>query len=144
MTKRTEEHQDERVQLYEIGYLVVPTVAEEQLPGVVQELKSILEGQGAVIHSEGNPLMRELSYSIGKSDTAYFGWIRFNVKSEVAPVIKQKVEGLEHLLRFLLIKADEDTIIIAPEVVSSEEETEAPSVDATVDIDKKIDSLITA
>jgi ribosomal protein S6 len=129
MTKRTEEHQDVKDTLYEIGYLIVPTIAQEQLPGVVQEIKSILDSNQATVTSEGEPSLTELAYDINKSSKAYFGWIRFNSLPEVAPQIKKKLDEMKSLLRFLLIKADESTVII-----KDEPEIEEAVVEADVEV----------
>ncbi len=148
MTKRTEIHQDERVELYEIGYLVVPTVAEEQLPGVVQEIKNVLEKHEAIINHEGAPVLQPLAYEIAKVsvgkrqrfDKAYFGWITFKTVTANAGAIKKEIDTRADILRYILIKADEP-VVIAPRL-SPTGEIESPIV--AEDLDKKIDTLAVA
>lgn len=137
MTKKIEEHQDVQNTLYEIGYLVVPTIAQEQLPGVVQEINKVLETNQATINSEGAPVLQDLAYEINKFSKAYFGWVRFTSTPEKAPEIKNKIDSMDSILRFLLIKADENTVIIKDEPENTEEvivesETEVAPADAIV------------
>lgn len=151
MTKQTD-HQDEGVELYEIGYLVVPTVATEQLPGVVEGLKTILTKHEAVISHEGAPALRELAYemakiSVGKKqrfNKAYFGWVTFKAGPQNVVAIKKEVDAIAELLRFILIKTDEQILLAPPIAVEGDvEEKVAPKV-SDEELDKKIDILVAA
>lgn len=157
MTKHNDKHQDERVQLYEIGYLVVPTVAEEQLPGVVEDIHKILKDNQAEVTFEGAPVLRQLAYEIAKVsvgkrhkfDTAYFGFVVFKTTPDMAPAINKALENIEKILRFILIKTDEETAM-APKIVPEaleEKSDETPATEAKIseeDLDKKIDTLVTS
>lgn len=159
MTKHDNTHQDERVELYEIGYLVVPTVAEEQLPGVVAELHKTLEANGAEITLEGSPVMRDLAYEIAKAsvgkrerfNSAYFGFIVFKASTKTAPDLKKAFDATDKILRYILVKTDEETANTPralPEIfeeVKSEETPATVSAEPKVseeELDKKIDTLV--
>jgi len=154
MTKHNEIHQDERVQLYEIGFLVVPTVAQEQLPGVVSELHKVLKTHKAEIIMEDAPILRDLAYEIAKVSVgkrqkfskAYFGSVVFKAASEVAPLIQKELEANDTYLRFILIKTDKETALtpkIVPEALEGLKTEEVAPI-SPEDIDKKIDTLVTA
>jgi len=154
MIKQNEIHQDEQVELYEVGYLVVPTVAEEQLPGVVEELHKVLKAHDAEIIMEGSPALRDLAYEIAKVSVgkrqkfsrAYFGHVVFKATPAAAPLIKKDLDSNESYLRFILIKTDEETAL-TPKIVSEALEglkTEEVAPATPEDIDKKIDTLVAA
>jgi len=149
-------------QVYELGYHIVSTVAEENLPKEVETLKAIVLKDGGSLVSEGEPKLINLAYSMTKSvadtkkkfDTAYFGWIKFETKSELMPSIKKAVDANEHVLRYLLIKTVRENTMFTPKLtVRTAEATEAPKVKKSIkteekkatsveDLDKTIDELI--
>lgn len=156
MTKQTE-HQDVKTDLYEIGYLIVPTVAEEQLPGVVTDIKKVLEKHGAALAQEGAPVLRDLAYQMIKAvagknrryDTAYFGWMTFTAPKAEAPAIKKALDAMEDIIRFIFVKTEEK-VIIPPRIIdevaadgTTEAAPEAPAL-SQEELDKKIDTLVTS
>jgi ribosomal protein S6 len=100
------------IQMYELGYLLLPLVAQEKVSDEVLALRGIIESAGGMILEEETPKLRPLAYDISKSmankknkfDQAYFGWIRYQSGSSVTPSIKDAVEKRENILRFLIIK----------------------------------------
>ncbi len=158
MTKQSEKHQDERVQLYEVGCLVVPTVAEEQLPGVVEGIRKILKDNQAEVVFEGAPVLRDLAYEIAKAsigkkqnfERTYFGFVVFKATSEASlQLLIKLLVAIDKILRFIFIKTDEETAMapkIVPEALEEKTEDAATPDEAKIpeeDIDKKIDTLVT-
>ncbi len=104
--------------VYEIGYLVLPSIPEENVSNVVDSIKKIVEkNSGKEIDSEA-PHKRNLAYPMSKvvgaskyvATDAYVGWIKFEVEPEKIGDIKSEVEALNEILRFLLIKAPRETM----------------------------------
>lgn len=149
-------------QVYELGYHIVSTVAEENLPKEVETLKAIVLKDGGSLISEGEPKLINLAYSMTKSvadikkkfNTAYFGWLKFETKSELIPMIKKAVDANPNILRYLLIKTVRENTLYTPKLNSVKVgEKEAPKVKKSIktdevkatsveDIDKSIDELI--
>ncbi len=154
------------VQVYELGYHIVSTVAEENLPKEVETLKAIVLKDGGSLISEGEPKLINLAYSMTKSvadikkkfNTAYFGWLKFETKSELMPMIKKAVDANPNVLRYLLIKTVRENTLYTPKLnvraVSKEEipvktkksikteETKVSSKKDLEDIDKSIEELV--
>lgn len=149
--------------IYEIGYLIVPTVSAENLPAEVTKVKDVLEARKAVVISEEFPKFRPLAYEMRKSvlgryqkfTNAYFGWVKFEVGADEITPIKQELERTDSILRFLLIKTVRESTLVPPKTFSHrapEEPREAkiPAHDATApkttvseaEIDKSIEALI--
>ena len=150
------------VQVYELGYHIVSTVAEENLSKEAEALKAIVLKDGGSLVSLGEPKLINLAYSMTKSvadtkkkfNTAYFGWLKFETKSELMPMIKKAVDANPNVLRYLLIKTVRENTLYTPKLNSVKiVEKEAPKAKKSIktdevkatsveDIDKSIDELV--
>lgn len=112
------EHTEPRI--YELGYHLVPTIAEEDLAAASKAVRGMVERISKEIIAEENPVFIDLAYTIVKTvdhknkgfDNAYFGWIKF--EGEPAGIAELE-EGLKkdlNVLRYLIVKTlREDTFI---------------------------------
>ncbi len=115
----TEDHKEEKgeTNVYEVGYLVLPSVTEENLPKVVSNISSIIKKAGAEELDSEAPMLEELAYSMSKTigarkyvvDEAYIGWMKFEAESSQVEGIKLAVDKIEEVLRTLLIKVPRET-----------------------------------
>lgn len=104
------EDMDNRV--YEVGYHIVSSIPEEKLAVEVTAIKDVLEKHGGVVISEDFPKLKHLTYTMtkvigpkhSKYDTAYFGWVKFEMLPESIDVVKKLLERSETILRFIIIK----------------------------------------
>lgn len=98
--------------VYEVGYIMVPSIAEENLGGEVTAFKDTLSDAGVAFISDEYPKMMELSYEMSRSiankkhkfSYGYFGWVKFECTSLQASAIKDMLDKNEKLVRYLLIK----------------------------------------
>ncbi|MDO8620580.1 MAG: 30S ribosomal protein S6 [bacterium] len=143
--------------IYEVGYLIVPTVSEEELPREVTALKDVLEKEKVAIIAEDFPKLRPLAYPIQKRAggvyqkhmNAYFGWVKFESSPESVLRIDQAFKQSEKVLRYILIKTvREHTLTMGRLRTERRERKEAPK-DATpavpvseTELDKSIEKLI--
>lgn len=150
----------ELMKVYEIGYLLLPSVPEEKLLEEVTAIKGNIEKSGGVFLSEGFPQYRQLAYTMRKLigggyenfDSAYFGWIKFEAKPESVSEVKTALESSANILRHILIASEKDSG--GPVKVSSlrkeEEEIATKKDEGTPEekkeeaIDKSIDELVTS
>ena len=148
--------------VYEVGYLFVPTISEEELPvnyGNLKELVSSFDGQ---IISDEMPKMITLAYQMlkvvanvrSKFNTAYFGWIKFEMDPQKVLELKKKLDLSPNIIRFLIIKTVKENTIATKRfvyrdqahrktVVKSKDGTsaEAPEINKE-EIDKEIDAMV--
>ncbi len=158
----TEEARELRV--YEVGYHIVPTVKEEDLDGVIGDVRAVIEKAGGSFIAESTPAMAKLAYDIevreGEKyvayDRAYFGWIKFEAVSDAAVALEEALRINKQLLRSIVFetvredtrakyKAPQlrevrrtDTIKAAPRPA---DESAAPVSEA--DLEKAIQDIIT-
>lgn len=104
--------------MYELGYLVLPSIAEDSLADVVSTLQGIVKKSGGVEIASEDPLKFDLAYTMSKTvgarkyvvNEAYIGWMKFEVEPEAVEEIKKNVEALDEILRCLLIKAPRESV----------------------------------
>jgi len=154
---------EEGMRVYELGYLLVPTISEENLASEVGILKDALETFSAVTISEEYPKLIELAYKMNKViankknkfDTGYFGWIKFEVEVSVLAGIKEKLDKSDSIIRYLLIKTIRENTIASKRPVRNDlrkrntkkdgESADTPALEMNKEeVDKKIDELIVA
>lgn len=107
-----EEKEVGKVSVYEVGYIMVPTVAEENLGGEVTGFKDILGDLGVTFISDEYPKMMELAYEMSRSiankkqkfSYGYFGWVKFECTTDQARLVKDMLDKNEKLVRYLMIK----------------------------------------
>lgn len=148
----TEDHNEsaER-QVYEIGYLLLPSVPEENLSQVVSNIVSVIEKAGGKTLDSEDPFLEELAYSMSKTisarkyvvDEAYIGWMKFEAESGAVEAIKAGVEKMEEVLRLLLIKAPRETTFTFEAArqarAEREEALNAPEAEVAEDAEIKVE-----
>jgi ribosomal protein S6 len=106
------EEKEVRLSVYEVGYLMLPTIAEENLGEEVTVFKDMFIEKGAVFISDEYPKLMELAYEMTRSinnkkqkfSYGYFGWVKFECTTEAAKIIKDILDKNEKLVRYLMIK----------------------------------------
>ncbi len=147
--------------IYEIGYLFVPTLSEEELPKVYGDLKAMVEGAGGVMIADEMPKFINLAYPMLKIvsnvrnhfDTAYFGWLKFEMSGDKIGEIKKQLDLDINTIRFLIIKTVRENTIAQKKFVprdgvrrkiATKEEGAEPVEINKEEIDKEIDAMIEA
>ncbi|PCI89783.1 hypothetical protein COB18_03225 [Candidatus Kaiserbacteria bacterium] len=100
------------LQVYELGYHILPTVVIDDLEGEVAKLRSAVEARGGSFISEATPEMMNLAYPIfvnngGKKtryETAYFGWMKFEMnQSQAIDLRDADLSANAQVLRHILV-----------------------------------------
>jgi ribosomal protein S6 len=97
---------------YEFAFHILPTVAEEEVPRVFGDIKTLIDHQGGTIMSEEAPQRFDLAYEVLKSvegrnlryNHTYFGWVRFTLEAVKVEHLKVEIDHMESIVRYLLIK----------------------------------------
>ena len=105
------------MQVYELGYLILPSVPEENLPALVAKIKDILGKVSKAILDSEDPTKIELAYSMRKTvgsssyvvNDAYLGWIKFEVNPEDISGLESNFRKTEEILRALIMKTSRET-----------------------------------
>jgi ribosomal protein S6 len=158
-TEITQEKGDMTV--YEVSYLLLPSLAVEQVPANAVALEKVLTSAGGVVLSGEEPVLIDLAYPMTKvvqtvrhkATKGYFGWIKFEAAPEAIEVVKKALDGNEHVLRYLIIKTVRENTLLNGKMKFQKEEKvgreedgeetpEAVKESVSEDVDKGIEELV--
>ncbi|MBY0472833.1 30S ribosomal protein S6 [Patescibacteria group bacterium] len=148
--------------VYEVGFHILPTVGDEGVAGVVDQIRSAL-GNAEII-SEQFPERKRLAYTVERSltgkrekyDEAYFGFIKFALERESINAFEDALRANKNVLRFLLIETVREDISTAPRrAVFASDRLEGETIQkpkavaeepagevSEAELDKSIDALV--
>ena len=144
--------------VYELGFILVPSITEEKLPEIYGNLKAIMQDLGAVIFSEESPKMMTLSYTMEKTinnkierfKDGWFGWVKFELVAENVSKLDAKMRLREDVIRHLLISTVRENTIASKRSNTGrrhmkgdekEKESGAPEM-SKEEIDREIEALV--
>jgi len=149
---------DSKSSIYEVGYIMLPSIPEENLGGEVTVFKDSLGEGGATFISDEYPKMMELAYEMSRSiankkqkfSYGYFGWVKFECSTESARVIKDSLDKNEKLVRFLMIKTIRASTMSTKRAYGKQDGFKRRSIPKSEEslpineetIDKEIDALV--
>lgn len=122
---------DLETQIYELGFHIVPTVEAIDLEKEIDFIKSIIDKNGGTLISEEFPKQITLAYTILKSidgklqkfDTASFGWVKFEMKTNNILNVKEEADADKNILRYLIIKTVRESTLVSKDITSIKTET---------------------
>lgn len=105
-------------EVYEVGYHILPTVAEDALESEVNKVTDLLKKLDADFVGERFPAKVQLAYGIETKidgsrrtfDSAYFGWVAFELKPSALSKIEDTLKSHENILRYVVIKTSRDAV----------------------------------
>ncbi len=154
------EGSDSRV--YEVGYLLVPSIPELDVPGVFGNLKDVISSLGGMAIADEMPKLIPLAYTMSKVvtnvrskfNTAYFGWVKFTMDADKVLELKKKLDLDPNFIRFLILKTVKENTIAAKRFVRADMGARRPKTEKgenevvvpinKEEIDKEIDALVSA
>ncbi len=149
------------LKIYELGYLLAPTIKEEDISINYGNLKELVISFGGELIADEIPKMINLAYPMpqvksnvrNKWSNAYFGWTKFIMNPEKILELKKNLDLDPNFIRFLILKTVKENTIAAKRFIrgetyrrpktktkSSENQTVIPI--NKEEIDKEIDALV--
>lgn len=145
---------EKTTRLYELGFILVPTVPELEVPQKVETLKSLIKDEGGGITAEGAPEYIDLAYTMERTigsktqkySQGYFGFIKFEAEPSALEALKKSFDISEMLVRYLLIKTDAtNTITFKKPKIEAKRGDAAVIDDADLaDDNESVDDIIAA
>ena len=130
MTENTIESTKEGFKVYELGIHILPTLSEADVLVEFSKIKANIEKLEGEIISESEPRMFKLSYEIPKTikaqkrwyETAYFGWVKFELDASKLAVFDKFVKELENTLRYLIVKTVRENTLVAKDLIANQDD----------------------
>lgn len=144
--------------LYEVSYLVVPTKGSDEAEEKANKVKELIAKEGGIISLEGKPKVMSLAYPMAQvvsnkrqvHESAYFGWVKFEILGEALEEIKNTLHADTDIIRFLIVKTKKELPqtqrrIPKKPVVRKEggKDGEAPKEVNEAELDKELEELLT-
>ena len=115
---------------YEIVFLVHPDQSE-QVNGMIDRYKSMIESKGGKIHRLEDWGRRQLAYPINKLIKAHYVLMNIECDAETRDELESAFRFNDAVIRNLIMKRDEAITEMSPLAKSREEESKAaPAADA--------------
>ena len=132
MTEINNESTKEGFKVYELGIHILPTLSEADVLVEFSKIKSNIEKLEGEIISESEPRMFKLAYEIPKTikaqkrwyETAYFGWVKFELDASKLAVFDKFVIELENTLRYIIVKTVRENTLVAREIIATQDDEE--------------------
>lgn len=156
-----ENTESKALKVYEIGYILLPSIPAEKVGAAVDAIKALVTKQGGNFIAEEFPKLRPLAYTMQKQvgavrhkvNEGYFGWVKFDVSPDAMTAIKAGMDTNNQVLRYLLITTvrentylGQKAALVAKDEVKTEDASDTASLPADEatgdDIDKTIDDMV--
>ena len=166
MENEKNKERDDMPIVYEISYLLLPSISVEQTSLKTASLKETIEKLGghiisledAVLIDLAYPMVKVVSTSRHKVDSGYFGWMKFEILKGGVEEVKKIIESDDNILRFLIVKTvRENTLINSKMIFKKEDKTKKEEIKGEInapvpiakemesdELDKSIDDLVIA
>jgi ribosomal protein S6 len=149
--------------VYEVSYLLLPSLAVEQVPGKASSLKEVVTSLGGTVISDENPVLIDLAYPMvkvvgtdrHKANQGYFGWVKFEMTTGDVEKVKKALDADVNTLRYLIIKTVRENTLLEGKMrlqkeekfVREDDELEEVPVEALKEVapeelDKNIDEIV--
>ena len=91
---------------YEVVFLVHPDQSE-QVPAMIERYRTIIEGDGGVIHRQEDWGRRQLAYSVAKVHKAHYVLMNIECDQNVRDDLESAFRFNDAVIRNLIMKRDE-------------------------------------
>ena len=116
---------------YELALVVSAKLDNEGVAAVVDNAKQLIERFGGQVSEVEEWGKRKLAYEIQKQTEAFYFFVQFEADTTAPAEIESRMRIMENVLRYLVIRKDEnDTFKVTPEKAPAAETEEAEAEEA--------------
>jgi len=101
------------VTLYETLFVVHPEKGP-RMKEFIERFKKVIEGQEGTVTSVDEWGARDLAYRIEKQARGYYTLLRYQATGKAVDELERNLRLTDGILRYLTVKADEETPTISP------------------------------
>ena len=155
-TNNNTEKDSSKKTIYELGFLIIPSITEEAVPAKVGDMREAIRSFGAEFIAEEYPRQIDLAYPMQKKienkntifTSGYFGWFKFEIEADLIDKIKKMLDLDSSIIRFLIIKTVRESTLLRRSVGGVKKRIHRSEeivgvVSTPEEIDKQIDALVT-
>lgn len=113
--------------LYETLFVVHPEKGP-RMKEFIEKFKKVIEGQAGSISEVDEWGSRDLAYRIQKQSKGYYTLLRYRASGQAVEELERNLKLTDGILRYLTVRADENSPMINPSVSRSRPEEPRQSV----------------
>lgn len=92
-----------RMKLYEINYLILPDLSEEDTNSLQEKINNWIQEEKGVVNELSKPVKKILAYPIKKCGQAYLGFVKFQLDADKLISIEKKIKTENNIIRYLIL-----------------------------------------
>jgi small subunit ribosomal protein S6 len=92
---------------YELMYIMVPTVTEEEVDKVVSQLESVIKADQGELSEIEKMGKRNLAYRIGKFNEGFYVLLKLKAKGSLVKELERRLKVTDSVLRHISVRTDE-------------------------------------
>ena len=96
------------MRVYEVLFIVAPTVEESDLESLITQMSDVLTSQGAEVTKIDRMGRRRLAYPIQKFNEGYYVVLTVEGTGSEIAEIERRMRVIDTIIRYLTIRIDED------------------------------------
>ena len=93
---------------YELALIVNAKIEDDARAAVVDKAKDYIARAGGTVTDVDDWGRKKLAYEIQKMDEGFYYFIHFDAETDVPAKLEQDVRIMDNVLRFLIVKPDEE------------------------------------
>jgi small subunit ribosomal protein S6 len=93
---------------YELTYIVHPEVDQEGAKAVTEEVKTLIESTGGVVHEVKPWGLRRLAYPIRNVREGQYVFMRIGLEATAVAELERGLQLKEPVIRHLVVRVDKD------------------------------------
>lgn len=92
---------------YELTVIFRPEVAEENIPGEIEKITQMISQRGGVVSEVNRWGRKRLAYPIKHCKEGDYVLMPFKMDPNAVIELDRNLRGLEHILRYLLVRLED-------------------------------------
>ena len=123
---------------YELALVISAKLDDDTRAAVLEKAKNYITRFGGTVGETEEWGKRKLTYEIQKVTEAYYYFIQFTSDDSDTPnQLEGRMRIMDNVLRYLVVRKDNDTFSVAPEKTEAPAKEEAPKEEAPAEESKE-------
>ncbi len=95
------------MRIYEELFIVRPDAPEEEIDQLIEQLTTLIAGQGGNVDKSEKWGVRKLAYRLEKRTEGYYVLLQFTAKPETVRELERRLRVSDQVMKFLTVRIDE-------------------------------------
>src|SRR5579871_322292 len=95
------------MRVYEELFIVRPDMPEEEIDQLIEQLTTLIAGQGGNVDKSDKWGVRKLAYRVQKRSEGFYVLLQFKAQPETVKELERRLRVSDEVLKFLTVRIDE-------------------------------------